>query len=482
MRPQIPSIRIQSYNEKNIRPHKNYVLFWMISSRRLHFNFALQHAVDWCNHLGLPLILLESLTYRFPYATHRTHHFVLEGMLEHVQELQGHASVLYCPYVERSRDTSYTMDFFAQESALIITDNTPTKEFQYMYTQAAQRTDIRIDCVDTNGLLPLASTERIFTTARSFRTHLQKEWSQSFPIFPDKDPIQKMNPKTTQISRELLSSIQQWPIEDGRTLQQELTVHRNDALSLQGGRGPAQKQLERFITDIDLYGQRPKNIEEQHTSQLSAYIHFGHISSHEIFEYITQQYNWNPKQLRTPNGGRRVGWWNLSDAADIFMDELIIWRELGFNMCSKCIDYDRYTSLPHWARTTLEEHWDDPRAYVYSIDEFEYSQTHDPLWNAAQTQLRTEGKINGYLRMLWGKKILEWSASPHKALEYMLTLNNTYALDGRDPNSYSGIFWVLGRYDRAWGPERPILGKVRYMSSESTQRKFKVHNYIKKHR
>ncbi len=134
--------------------------------------------------------------------------------------------------------------------------------------------------------------------------------------------------------------------------------------------------------------------------------------------------------------------------------------------------------MPDWAKQTLDEHRHDPRPYLYSLAEFEQAKTHDPLWNAAQIQLVREGKIHNYLRMLWGKKILEWTRSPEDALAVMIELNNKYALDGRDPNSYSGIFWVLGRYDRAWGPERPIFGKIRYMSSDNTGRKVQVKEYI----
>ena len=167
-----------------------------------------------------------------------------------------------------------------------------------------------------------------------------------------------------------------------------------------------------------------------------------------------------------------------STTAESFLDEAITWRELGLNFCSKRADYDRYESLPLWARQTLEEHAADPRAQVYSLAELESAATHDELWNAAQRELLRTGRMHNYLRMLWGKKILEWSATPRAALEVMIELNNKYALDGRDPNSYSGIFWCLGRYDRAWGPERAIYGKVRYMTSQNTARKFAVDGYL----
>ena len=153
------------------------------------------------------------------------------------------------------------------------------------------------------------------------------------------------------------------------------------------------------------------------------------------------------------------------------------WRELGYNMSSHRDDYDQYESLPDWVQATLAKHEGDPREQVYSLDEFATAATHDPLWNAAQTQLVREGRIHNYLRMLWGKKILEWSATPRDALATMIELNNRYALDGRNPNSYSGIFWTLGRYDRPWGPERPIFGSVRYMSSDNTRKKLRANDY-----
>ena len=171
----------------------------------------------------------------------------------------------------------------------------------------------------------------------------------------------------------------------------------------------------------------------------------------------------------------------MSDNGESFLDELVTWRELGFNMCWQRADFDKYESLPDWAQKTLEKHSRDHRPYVYSLDELRNGKTHDKLWNAAQYQLVSEGRMHNYLRMLWGKKILEWSASPREALSAMIELNNRFAVDGRNPNSYSGIFWVLGRYDRAWGPERSIFGKIRYMTSENTAKKLSLTKYLEKY-
>ena len=156
-------------------------------------------------------------------------------------------------------------------------------------------------------------------------------------------------------------------------------------------------------------------------------------------------------------------------------------REVGYNMCWQRRDFDKYESLPDWAQKTLKDHERDPREYLYELEDFEHSRTHDELWNAAQRQLVSEGRMHNYLRMLWGKKILHWTPNARDALRVMIELNNKYAVDGRNPNSYSGIFWVLGRYDRAWGPERKIFGKIRYMASENTAKKLRLKQYLAKY-
>jgi deoxyribodipyrimidine photo-lyase len=172
----------------------------------------------------------------------------------------------------------------------------------------------------------------------------------------------------------------------------------------------------------------------------------------------------------------------VSAAAEAFLDQIVTWREVGYGFSfHRPDDYDRYHSLPDWAKKTLEDHAGDPRPHLYTLEQLDAAETHDALWNAAQVQLRREGRIHNYLRMLWGKKVLQWSPSPQEALERLIELNNRYAIDGRDPNSYSGIFWIFGRFDRAWGPERPIFGKVRYMTSKSTRRKVRVTDYLKRY-
>ncbi len=182
-----------------------------------------------------------------------------------------------------------------------------------------------------------------------------------------------------------------------------------------------------------------------------------------------------------PVNGKRSGFFGGHASIESFLDEVITWRETGFHFAWHTPEYDQFDSLPSWALETLSEHSDDRREHVYSYEELADARTHDPVWNAAQMQLRKEGRIHNYLRMLWGKKVLEWTPDPQTALEYLIDLNNYYAIDGRDPNSYSGIFWIFGRFDRAWGPERQIYGKIRYMSSDSARKKIKMDNYLKRY-
>jgi deoxyribodipyrimidine photo-lyase len=189
--------------------------------------------------------------------------------------------------------------------------------------------------------------------------------------------------------------------------------------------------------------------------------------------------NWTPDRLSTKTDGKRSGWWGASENAEAFLDELITWRELGYNMCSLRSDYDSYESLPEWARKTLSERQNDTKEYLYDFEDLEKARTHDPIWNSVQRELVNTGSVHNYLRMLWGKKILEWTTAPQKSLEIMIELNNKYALDGRNPNSYTGIFWTLGRYDRPWGAVRSIFGKIRYMSSTRTREKLKMDNYLR---
>ena len=250
--------------------------------------------------------------------------------------------------------------------------------------------------------------------------------------------------------------------------------------ALRGGTTEARARLKRFLgSGLERYQDDRNHPDLEVNSGLSPYLHFGNISSHEVFTEVSADAGWTPLRLSDRADGARAGWWGMGPGAEAFLDQLVTWRELGFNMAWQRMDHTEYESLPDWAQKTLAEHEGDPRPHLYSYEEFREARTHDPLWNAAQRQLLQEGIIHNYLRMLWGKKILEWSPSPREALRTMIDLNDRFALDGRDPNSYSGIFWCLGRYDRGW-TERPVFGKIRSMSSARTRKKVTLEGYLRR--
>ena len=215
------------------------------------------------------------------------------------------------------------------------------------------------------------------------------------------------------------------------------------------------------------------------TSRLSPYLHFGHISAHEVFSALMTSEHWTTRRLAVRGGGAREGWWGVSEDANVFLDQLTVWRELAFNGCEWVPDYAGYESLPQWARDTIDAHRSERRRR-YDFDTLDAASTEDPVWNAAQRQLKTEGWFHGYLRMLWGKKLFEWAPDAPTALTWMEALMNRYSLDGRDPVLYAGFTWVLGRYDRPW-PRRPVFGTLRYMSSESARRKLRMKQFLQKY-
>jgi deoxyribodipyrimidine photo-lyase len=475
-------VRVRALNGVPRRAAGDYVLYWMTATRRLGWSHSLDRALEHAHALGKPLLVFEPLNVGYPWASDRFHQAIVDGMREHAAALKGTA-VRYFPYLERAAGSGRgLLEALAARACVVVTDDSPVFFTPKLLAAAARLTACRVEAVDSCGLLPLAEVDRTFVSAYQFRRYLQRVLPEGWGDAPAADPLAETRiPPFGTLPAEI---VERWPAASAAELAAGDTVralpidHSVRPTSWRGGHAPARHALDRFVASgLPRYLEERNNPDADVVSGLSPWLHFGHLSAHEVFEAVAGAEGWTPLRVRAKADGSRSGWWGMNAGAEAFLDQLVTWRELGFAYCVREPAFERYESLPAWARQTLEEHAEDPREYTYSLAQFAAADTHDELWNAAQRQLVEDGAIHNYLRMLWGKKILEWTGHPRDALDIMIELNNRYALDGRDPNSYSGIFWILGRFDRGW-PERPVYGKVRSMSSIATRRKVKLKEYL----
>jgi deoxyribodipyrimidine photo-lyase len=481
----VPAPRLRRLNDAQLRPERDFVLYWMTSFRRATWNFALDRAIEHAKALKKALVVFEPLRVGYEFANDRLHTFVLQGMADNARRFAD-SPVHYFPYVEpRAGDGKGLLEALASRACVLVGDDWPCFFVPAMQAAAARRVDVAFEVVDSNGLYPLRHTTRVFTTAHSFRTHLQKVLPPHLLQRPAEAPLCRLAlPRLPELPSDVT---RRWPAASPELLAATPAAlaalpidHTVAPVSRAGGTAAAEARLERFVTTgLRDYAEARNEPEADGTSGLSPWLHFGHLSVHQVFARVTSVEGWSVERLGKSIGGAKEGWWRLSPSTEAFLDELVTWRELAFNFSSHRPDeYRSLDSLPSWAKATIAAHAKDPRPHRYSLEQLEHSRTHDPLWNAAMGQLRREGWFHGYLRMLWGKKIYEWSSDAAAALRAMEVLMGKYSLDGRDPVSWSGYFWVLGRYDRPWGPERPIFGKLRFMSSDNTAKKFHVKQYV----
>lgn len=474
----VPRQRVRNLNGGSPRLDGKFVLYWMTAYRRTRSNFALQRAAEWARQLRLPLVILSALRLDHRWATERTHAFMLDSMADVASAAARTNAVVYS-YLEPSRGAGKGLvEALARRAGVVVVDDAPVFFLPEMTRAAAARLEVLTEAVDHNTLVPLAGTDRVFSRAFDLRRYLQRELPGHLVDVPDDQPLRNL-PSPVDLP---VAITRRWPLSPPR---RELLAgldldRRAPAVARRGGQCAAHRLLLDFVAS-KLAGYQDRNHpDEGVTSGLSPYLHFGNISLHEVFAAVSARESWDPGRIADHHRGARAGWWGMSPEAEQFLDQIVTWRELGYRAARSMPGNDTYSAVPAWARATLEEHAVDAREYLYGFDELDDAATHDELWNAAQRQLRSEGTIHNYLRMLWGKKLLEWTSHPEEAHEIMLELNNRYGLDGRDPNSVSGIHWVMGRYDRPWGPERAVFGTVRYMSSQSALRKLRLREYQSK--
>ena len=482
----INSHRVFKGNEKEPNPDGKYVVYWMQSTRRFHYNFGLEYAVSWANKLDKPLLIFEAFSCNYRWATDRSHTFMMQGMKEHL-DFSEKRDLNYIAFCEEEPGQIEEMFMkIAEHASLVISDEFPIFIIKKSNEKFSDKVDIPYITVDSNGLIPLALTDKDPYSAYFFRKSMQKFFVEAFTHPPKKNALDNLENSDKIESTSKIED--QFPdgkkaLEDIPEFIEGLDIdHSVKPIEWEGTRKAGLGMMGQFIQyGLLEYGDKRNDPDERKTSHLSPWLHFGKVSTFEIVRAVFehQPEDWSLDKI-TYNKGSTGGFFNgNSDIAD-FLDELITWREVGFHFAHHRSDYDQFESLPDWALETLNKHRDDPREWNYSYGELANSKTHDEIWNAAQTQLREEGIIHNYLRMLWGKKVIEWTPDPETALKYLIDLNNTYAIDGRDPNSYSGIFWCFGRFDRAW-QERPIFGTVRYMTCERTPKEVRIKNKLNRY-
>ncbi|MCC6673421.1 MAG: deoxyribodipyrimidine photolyase [Planctomycetes bacterium] len=481
----VPALRVRAENRAAVRPDGAFVLYWMIAHRRPGWNFALQRAVDWARELGRPLLVLETLRSDHRWASDRLHAFVLGGMADNAAAF-ARKPVLHHAYVEPDPGAGRgLLAALGGEACVVVTDEFPAYFLPRMVRAAAERVAVRLESVDANGLLPLRAADQAHSRAYLFRRFLQKSLRRHLLERPLPDPLAGVRlPRLARVPEALR---RRWPATAAAELRAPAALlatlpidHTVAPVSgTPGGARAGAARLAHFLRDgLPRYADERGDPAADVASGLSPYLHFGHVGTHQILDALSARDGWTPARIEGTVTGKSSGWWGMERNAEAFLDELVTWRELGYTCAALRPDHASYASLPEWAKATLAAHAKDARTHVYDLDTFAAARTHDPIWNAAQTQLLREGRIHNYLRMLWGKKVLEWSASPEHAAQILIELNDRYALDGRDPNSYSGIYWCLGRFDRPWAPQRPVYGSIRYMSSGNTARKFRLAGYL----
>lgn len=462
----VSSLRITQKNDAPVRKDGEYVLYWMIATRRTRRNFGLQRAVEWCVRLGRPLVVLEPLRIGYPHASDRLHRFVIDGMRDNAEAFAGAGSVLYVPYVEPNAGAGKgLLDALARRACVVVTDEFPSYFLPRMVDAASKQLGVRLEAVDSNGVVPLRAPGRAFTFAHSFRAWQRKHLEPFLASRPEEDPLSALTdlPPAPALPREIRA---RWPAPTAGVLAGNLSAleidHAVPPVAFAGGARAAAKRLREFVggDDTARYDEDRNHPDRGGTSGLSPWLHFGHLSSFDVIAAIESA--------------------NHVSRARAFIDQLVTWREIGLNFSfHHPDDHDRFSSLPEWARETLEKHRKDTRPAHYDRAQLEAGTTGDRVWNAAQRELRATGVIHNRLRMVWGKKVLEWGASPRAAFDTLIALNDRWAIDGRDPNSYSGIGWCFGRFDRPW-PERPVFGKVRAMSSARAEKNLDLDQYLER--
>ena len=429
-------------------PEGKCVVYWMQRSHRGVDNPALDVAVEAANDLGKPVVVYLAPVPYYPHANLRHYQFLVEG----IPDIAEAVARRNAGFVLR-RYPDHSLLRFCEEvrPALVVGDENPMREPEHWREIAAKKLRVPFWTVDADVIVPTQLIEKEQYAAFIIRKKLEAQLDRFL-----------MKPKNTRakVAWKAPAKLRSLPPDFDLTTGWDLDRSVSPVNTFKGGTKEALRLLREFVEKkLPRYGERRNHPELDGTSRLSPYLHFGHISP------VTMALAVHAADV--PAEDKRA-----------YINQLLVWRELAINFVTYNPDYDNFESGENWAHRTLAEHARDPRPVLYSDRQLENAETHDPLWNAAQLQMTQSGWMHNYMRMYWAKKILEWSRTPADAYRRAVIMNDKYLLDGRDPNGYAGIAWsIVGKFDRPWF-NRPIFGMVRYMSGQSTGKKFDSEKYI----
>jgi len=439
--------RIQVLNTKP-RAKGDYVLYWMQASQRAEYNHALEQAINIANESSLPLTVYFGITDSFPEANLRHYNFMIEGLKEVKNSLES--TGIRFIVIHQSPEIGAVS--LSKRASLVVTDRGYLKIQKQWREYVASHIDCPLIQVETDVIVPVErASDREEYSAATLRRKINPKLDQYL------ESVSEHVPQKDSFSLQL--DFDALDISDINQALSHLNIDRSvpSLNGFHGGTSQAKKHLEYFLNkNFDYYKDQKSDPAIEVTSGLSPYLHFGQISPLQVALAVLSR---------------------DSASKEGFLDELIVRRELSVNFVNYNSNYDRFEALPEWAQRTLFEHSNDSRDYYYPLEDLENAKTHDQYWNAAQREMVITGKMHGYMRMYWGKKILEWTKNPEVAFHNALYLNNKYELDGRDPNGFAGVAWCFGKHDRPWS-ERKIYGNVRYMSYAGLERKFDMASYL----
>jgi deoxyribodipyrimidine photo-lyase len=443
-------------NEKRIRllqkgiETNGPVVYWMSRDQRVHDNWALLFAQKLALEKKKSLVVVFNLVPDFLEATIRQYGFMLKGLEEVEKELSKYNIPFFLTSGKPEAELSQILKNI--NASILVSDFDPLKIKRIWKRDVAKKISIPFYEVDAHNVVPcLQVSDKLEFAAYTLRPKIHKALIEFLDEFPSPKKMNKSEISTDNINWEIIK----------KSLKINFDV--KEVNWIKSGESVAIKSLKDFLKNkFDKYYESRNDPQKSGQSNLSPYLHFGQLSAQRI-ALETQRINGN------------------KDSEKSFLEELIVRRELADNFCYFNKNYDSFEGFHDWAKTSLNEHRKDEREFVYTLNEFELANTHEDLWNAAQMEMVLSGKMHGYMRMYWAKKILEWSKSPEEALKIATYLNDKYELDGRDPNGYTGIAWSIGGiHDRPWF-ERPVYGKIRYMNRNGAEKKFDIKSYIGKY-